>query len=310
MISLSFTILPVFLLLIMGGILSKYRFPSELFWSGVDKLVYWVLFPALLYTKTSSVDFSHPIVADYLIIFLSSITIISCLVLITNYFLKVSPPTSSTMMQAGVRYNTFIALAVADKLYGDTGLLYATLGASIVIPTINVLMVSYMVIKHGKEGVSLSELIFKELFKNPLIISIFLGISVNLLGLGRVIPIYTITEILSQATLPLVLLAVGASLQFKEVQTAWKYIGVSTVIKMVVFPATIISLCIILDVSGVTAVVAVIIGTVPTATSGYALARQLGGNAPLMAVLISFQTAISIIMLPFVMWIARGIFLA
>ncbi|WP_191602626.1 AEC family transporter [Marinomonas algicola] len=309
MISLSLTILPVFLLLIMGIILSRYDFPSDSFWSGVDKLVYWVLFPSLLYTKTSEVDFSHPIVGRYAIIFLSTIALIFCLCLLVNTFMRASPPTCTTIVQAGVRFNTFIALAVADKLYGDVGLLYATLGASILIPTINVLVVIYMVVKHGKKGVSLSGLIVKELFKNPLIISILLGVSVNLLGASDVIPLYAITEILSQATLPLVLLAVGASLQFKEINTAWKYIWCSTIIKMTVFPTIIILLCITFDISGVVAAVAVIFGAVPTATSGYALARQLGGNAPLMAVLISSQTAISMAMLPMVMWVAQIIFL-
>ncbi|MCZ2720066.1 AEC family transporter [Marinomonas sp. 15G1-11] len=310
MISLSFTILPVFLLLVLGIVLSRYRFPSDSFWSGVDKLVYWVLFPSLLYTKTSEVDFSNPIVGSYATVFLSTIFIVCCCVLLVNYFFKSSPPTCTSMMQAGVRFNTFIALAVAEKLYGETGLLFATLGASILIPTINVLVVVYMVIKHGKEGVNLGSLIFKELFKNPLIISILLGVSVNLMGLSKVIPLYTITELLAQATLPLVLLAVGASLQFHEVKTAWKYIGFSTLIKMVIFPGVIIWLCLLLNVTGIMAAVAVIFGAVPTATSGYALARQLGGNAPLMAVLISFQTAISIFMLPFVMWIAQAIFLS
>jgi predicted permease len=73
--------------------------------------------------------------------------------------------------------------------------------------------------------------------------------------------------------------------------------------KMLVFPATLVGLALWMGLSPTAALVAGLFGAVPTAASGFTLARQMGGDAPLMATIITVQTAMSFVTLPATVWL-------
>jgi predicted permease len=308
--SLSLSILPVFLLLVAGAVCQRFRFPIDGFWLGVDKLAYWVLFPALLFHKTSQIDFSNPMLPKYASILLLALFVTAIFVFISAWLLKVTAPTASSMLQAGVRFNTFIVLALAGSLYGDEGLVLAALGASVLIPSVNVFLVASMVLMHrppAKKGVevSLPRLLSGALIRNPLIISIVLGSGLNLLGLTPIILISDVVGMLSQSALPLVLLAVGASIRLETIRSVGMTFVLSSVARFVMFPLVIGIMCWWLDVRGLPALVAVLFGTVPTATSAYALARQLGGDTGRMSAYITMQTLMSVLTVPVSVWLSQ-----
>jgi malonate transporter and related proteins len=309
--SLSLSVLPVFLLLMAGAVCQRWRFPMEGFWSGVDKFTYWVLFPALLFSKTSQIDFSNPMLPKYAFILLFALLVTAVFVFISTWLMKVVAPTASSMLQAGVRFNTFVMLALAGSLYGNDGLVLAALGASVLIPSVNVFLVVSMTLMHGPSSVdsssanSLSRLLSGALIRNPLIVSIVLGSSLNLLGLTPIILVSDVLSMLSQAALPLVLLAVGASVRFETIRSVGMTFVMSAVARFVVFPLVIGLMCWWLDVRGLPALVAVLFGVVPTATSAYALARQLGGDADRMSAYITMQTLLSVVTLPVSVWLSQ-----
>ncbi|QUX92900.1 AEC family transporter [Marinomonas sp. A3A] len=311
MFSLSLSVLPVFLLLMAGAVCQRWRFPMEGFWSGVDKFTYWVLFPALLFSKTSQIDFSNPMLPKYAFILLFALFVTAVFVFISTWLMKVVAPTASSMLQAGVRFNTFVMLALAGSLYGNDGLVLAALGASVLIPSVNVFLVVSMTLMHGPSSVdsssanSLSRLLSGALIRNPLIVSIVLGSSLNLLGLTPIILVSDVLSMLSQAALPLVLLAVGASVRFETIRSVGMTFVMSAVARFVVFPLVIGLMCWWLDVRGLPALVAVLFGVVPTATSAYALARQLGGDADRMSAYITMQTLLSVVTLPVSVWLSQ-----
>lgn len=310
MFSLSLSILPVFLLLIAGAALQRFRFPMEGFWPAVDKLSYWVLFPALLFHKTSQIDFTNPMLSKYAFILLFALCLSAVFVFITVWLLNVQAPTASSMLQAGVRFNTFIVLALAGSLYGNEGLVFAALGASVLIPAINVFLVVSMVLMHrppAKNGVvvTLPRLLSGALIRNPLIVSIVLGSGLNLLGMTPIILISDVVGMLSQSALPLVLLAVGASVRLETVRSVGMTFVLSSIARFVVFPFVIGVMCWWLDVRGLPALIAVLFGMAPTATSAYALARQLGGDADKMSAYITMQTLLSVLTVPVSVWLSQ-----
>lgn len=310
MLALSLTVLPIFVLLLFGALLQRKRFPVEGFWPGVDKLVYWIMFPAMLFYQTSRVDLSSPVLPSYASVLAFALVCVSLFVLAVCTLSKVDRPTGTSVLQAGVRFNTFIALAVASALYGEEGLVLATLGAAILIPTINVFLVISMVTLHGQQDASkpaksIPSLLVKELFKNPLILAIIAGISVNFMGIDKVFLVTDITGILARATLPLVLLAVGASLRMQAFKGAGSLLIWSSLARLLVFPLCIGIACNYLGLDPLVSCVAILFGAVPTATSAYALAKQLGGNAPIMSVFINVQTGLSVITLPLTMWLSQ-----
>lgn len=311
MFSLSLSVLPVFLLLVAGAVCQRWRFPMEGFWSGVDKLSYWVLFPALLFNKTSQIDFTNPMLPKYAFILLFALLATALFVFLTAWLMKVAAPTASSMLQAGVRFNTFIVLALAGSVYGNDGLVLAALGASVLIPAVNVFLVVSMVLMHGPSSadgsytVSLPRLVSGALIRNPLIVSILLGSGLNLLGLTPIILVSDVVGMLSQAALPLVLLAVGASVRLEAIRSVGMTFVMSSAARFIVFPLVIGVMCWWLDVRGLPALVAVLFGVVPTATSAYALARQLGGDADRMAAYITMQTLLSVMTLPLCIWLSQ-----
>ncbi|BFM49390.1 AEC family transporter [Marinomonas sp. THO17] len=307
MFSISLAILPVFALLMLGAVCQRWRFPVEGFWPGVDKLTYWLLFPALLFANTSQIDFSNRMLASYALILLLALAITAVFVFLVTWLLKTEAPTASSMLQAGVRFNTFIVLAVASSVYGDEGLVLAVLGGAILVPSINVFLVISMVIMHGPSGEShsLPRLLSGALIRNPLIISIALGVSLNLIGLTPIVVVSDVAHMLAKSALPMVLLAVGASVRMDAIRSVGATFWLSAAARFMVFPASIILTCWWLDVTGLPALVAVLFGFVPTATSAYALARQLGGDADKMAAYITLQILMSILTLPICIWMSQ-----
>lgn len=317
MFSLSMAIIPIFLLLMAGALCQRLRFPMEGFWVGVDKLTYWLLFPALLFYKTSQIDFSNPLLSQYALILLCALVITAIFTFVSAWCVKATAPTASSMLQAGVRFNTFIVLALAGSLYGNDGLIYAALGASVLIPSVNVFLVVSMVLMHGKPSKSdpvnalypsLPKLLSGALIRNPLIISIVLGSGLNLLGLTPIPVVSEMAELLSKAALPMVLLAVGASVRLEAIRSVGIFFVLSTIARFVVFPLSIGLMCWWLGITGLPALVAVLFGVVPTATSAYALARQLGGDAERMAAFITLQTILCVVTLPVSVWLSQMAF--
>ncbi|CUB02914.1 AEC family transporter [Marinomonas fungiae] len=304
--ALFIAILPVFLLIIVGSLLQRWRFPFDGFWQGVDRLVYWCLFPALLFTKTSVIDFSNPMLMRYGVVLISALAVTAAMVLLMARLLSVSNPTATSMLQAAVRFNTFITLALADRLYGAEGLVFAALGAAVLIPSVNIFLVVTMVSMHGQTQQPLTKLISKELLKNPLIVAIALGLGLNALGWTPIPILSDMTQMLSQATLPLVLLAVGAGVRWTTIRAVGATFWLSATGRFVIFPSVVLVACYLLGIQGLAAYVALLFGIVPTATSAYALAKQLGGDADRMAAFITLQTAMSLVTVPLSITLAHS----
>lgn len=294
-------ILPVFLILVLGLTLRKRGIIGEEIWNGLDKLVYWVMFPAMLFHKTSAAPIGGEVALPYAAALLPGIFLSGALIWLFGFLSKLPGPSISSTYQGAIRHNTYIGFAVVSVLLGEDGLLFAALATAIMVPFVNLLCVGTLVTLHGpKDGKTLPVRLLKELFKNPLIVSIFLGICWNFGGLGEIPVISPVLGMLTVAALPLALLCVGAGLRIKAMKTAGTPVVISSIGKFLILPAITASGLIYLGVTGTPALVALIFASLPTAASGYSLARQLGGDAPLVAGLITIQTLISVASLPVV----------
>jgi predicted permease len=112
-----------------------------------------------------------------------------------------------------------------------------------------------------------------------------------------------ILEPLSDLALPLGLMTVGAGLQLKALRGASMPFLVSSMAKLVGFPLLTAGLALLLGLEGMMVQVAILLAALPTATSSYILARQLGGDAPLMAGIISGQTLLAMVTIPLLLGI-------
>jgi malonate transporter and related proteins len=307
--AVALAVMPIFLLLVLGNVLRRNGFPGGDFWDLADKLTYWVLFPSLLFQATSTAPLSNDVISSYAFSLWSAAGTCAVFALFILYMMKMHKPIATSVLQGAVRHNTFIAFAVCETLLGPEGVLLAAVATAVLVPPTNLFCVSMLVIAQGKSSQkSLFKRLVQEIIRNPLIVAIFLGGCLNLSGLGPIPIIDSLTVIMSKAALPFALLSVGAGLHIKAIRVAGAAVAISSISKLLIFP-TILALT--LTVSGLTgtpAIVIMVYGAVPTASSGYALAKLMGGDAQVMAGIITVQTLLSLATIPVIITIAMSMF--
>ncbi len=311
MFSITLTIAPVFVLLMLGFGLRKRGFVSEEIWAGLDKLVYWVLFPALLFTKTAIAPLGGDILLPYLTsleagIFLSGLFIWLCIPLIKS---KLSNPSISSVYQGAIRYNTYMGFAVLVATQGPEAQFYGALATAVMVPFVNVLCVSTLATLHGNPDQHIVKRILLDLYRNPLLRAIILGVAWNITGLGPIPIIMPVLESLSSATLAMGLLSVGAGLRLRALKTASLPLVLSMIGKFLILPGVTYLGLTLWGLGGLPAFTAFLFSCLPTAASGYALARQMGGDSTLIAGIITIQTLFAMAILPFVILLGTYLYL-
>jgi malonate transporter len=303
------SIAPIFLMIVLGHALRRGGIPNVEFWNLNDKLVYWVLMPALLFYKTSTIELSLHFIGSYASVLVGAFAAAAVVGTALAKLAGLPNPVASSVLQGSARHNTFVALAVAERVYGTDGLAVAALATAILIPVTNLTMVSAMVSMHRKAGeTGYLKPILRDLGRNPLLISVLLGLAVNLSGIGPIPILHETLGILGGAALPIVLMCVGANIRLRAMQTSAVPVLFSIIGKMVVFPVMIVTLSTLLGLSTLEMSVALLFGAAPTASSAYTLARQMGGDAPLMAAIVTIQTGLAFLTLPATVYLVEHYF--
>ena len=301
MLTIFLAIAPVIVIIMMGYSLRRGNILSIEFWNFNDSLVYRILMPALFFAKISTADLSGNL-GDYaFLLYAGFFAAIFC-----GWFLgrEIQAPQASSLMQGSARFNTFIGLAIAEAVYGTKGLQLAVLGSALLVPIVNVTVVSLMARQLGSSGKS----ILIELVKNPLILSICAGVLFNLTGLNEVAVLHEIARILGNAALPIMLLCVGANLKLRGLSGSRKIIGFSMVGKFLINPIAVVFAALVLNTDPLFIQVALIFAALPTGVASYTLAREMQGDAPLMAAIITIQTLLSFIILPLTLLLGQVVF--
>ena len=145
-------IAPIFLLIILGLILRRINFPGDEFWSLNDKFAYWVLFPALLYAKTSTIQLSGDLIRPYAVVIYASFIGAVLFGLIIGKLLGFDPATAGSVLQGCARHNSFLALGLAERIFGNDGLSQAIIISALLIPFTNIVSVTALVVLKSKAG--------------------------------------------------------------------------------------------------------------------------------------------------------------
>jgi malonate transporter len=293
---------PVFLLIILGNFLRRIKVPDVSFWEINDKLCYWVLIPALLFHYISQINLSSEMLYSYSIIIYVGFFIAILTVLILGKLLGYPPERWTSILQGAVRQNAFIALAITGSLFGDEGLKIASIFMLIYVPSINIIIVTIMVMNFGqsKENASNNELItvFVELSKNPFILAMIIGLIFSITQSENLTVIIDTSGLLGSAALPIMLLTIGAKIKVRDLALTITPIIISNFLKLLALPMIAFFVANYLGLSEIEVIVAVIFAAVPTAVSSHTLARQFGADDQLMTSIITTQVILSFITIP------------
>jgi malonate transporter len=295
--SIASLLLPDFSLILLGVILMRItRWGSE-FWAGLEKMVYYVLFPALLFYSTSRtpLDFSvtGKLIQAALLLVLGGIA----MGWLARPLFKVGPMSFESALQTAFRFNSYMALAIAYRLGGDTGTSMMALIIGFAVPLCNMAAVHALVHKSG--GLA------KELAKNPLLLATASGVLFNLSGLPMPEVAGVLLSRMGNASIALGLILVGAGLRLSGLSEGKAMSAYFIAVKLLAMPALALLLGRLFGLPWLQLQILVMFGALPTASSAYVLAARLGGNAPLVAFIISAGTLVSIATLPLWLYLAR-----
>ena len=295
MAAILFNLIPVFALIALGWAIARLKLFSESFWPELEKLTYYILFPALLIHRLANANFESLSLSDAAIPVITALAVTSLATFIWQFLFKADATDFTSVYQGAIRFNTYLALASVNALTGDEGLIIAAVVIAILIPMINLLCVSVFQIMLHRQS---SNPYWKTLATNPLILGCLIGIGLNLSQFELPLVVMEWLGMLGKTALPLGLIAVGVGIKVRQMGHHWLSLISASAFKLIAMPLGFLLGAILLDANSLITEVLIIIAAQPTASSAYILARQLGGNTTLMANIISSQTLLALFSIP------------
>jgi len=294
-------LIPVFFVIAFGVVLRRTLLSAAEAWLGLERLTYFVLFPALLATTTATADLTDiPVAGIAAALFLAVVTLSAALFAARVplvRMLALSGPAYSSLFQGATRWNTYVGLAITGALYGPPGLALISVAIVAIVPIVNVINV-WILAHYAADAPPGLKTVAGHVLRNPFIWSSLAGFALNLSGLPLPKVIVTFGDILGRASLSLGLLLVGAGLVLDEVVKPDVRVYVTAALKLFAMPAIAIGIGATFGLSGEALAVVAIAASAPSAPSGYVLARQLGGDAPLLARILTFETLAALVTIP------------
>jgi malonate transporter len=288
-------LIPDLALIATGALLARLPGWGDALWAGLERLVYQVLFPTLLFTAL----LRHPIDAGAAAPFAAAVLAVLGLGIGLGGFgqrlFPVAPRRFASAVQCAFRFNSYLALALAQRLGGDAGVALCAIVVAVAVPTGNAAAVWYLA-RHSGAG------LLRELSRNPLVLATLAGLAANLTGVSLAEPIDAYLARMSAAALALGLIVVGAGLKPSAARGDDGFARYLLGVKLLAMPAAALGIAHGLGLPPMPAQILVLFAAVPSASACYILAARMGGDGPYVARLVTTTTIASAATLP--LWLA------
>lgn len=301
MTSLFDSVLTVLIVTMLGWALMRFRAVSQEQWNGFEQVSFHVFFPAIIIDSLVKADLkSVPALGFGLAIF-TAVLLTGLLLLALRPLMArtigLTDPAFSSVFQGAVRWNTFMAVSMAGLLHGQRGLALVAVAIVAIIPLMNVTCV--LILRRFGEGHQ-GSLNLLNLLKNPFIWSSLLGIALNLTGVPLPKAVGAAIDMCGKAALSTALLLVGSGLRLGDLGKPTPALLISSGVKLLVIPLFAALFGRLAGLQGGDLALLLICASVPTAGAAYIMARQMGGDARLMAAIITFETVACVVTIPLV----------
>lgn len=297
---------PIVACLILGKALTKIKLFDDIHWPSLEKVMFWIFLPLLIFRAISqgSFDFRSHVTLAYVFFFAQVIMVM--LAIVHSRIGRLPNKSMTSLFQSAARWNNVIPIAIVATLFGVDGMAYVAVALAVMVPVANISCIIVMKYKLTSESPS-AAYIFVTVLKNPLIIACICGFAANIYHINIPAPVIHFIDIFASATLGVGLLAVGAGTTFLTLSNNKLHIFLATLSKLILMPFVTICLCLIFGITGLELTVAAICTAAPTAMQGYIVARNMGGDSELMALLISSQHILSILTIPTVILVVQSV---
>ena len=293
-------LLPVFLLIVLGFILKRTLMRLETQWHGLERLTYYVLLPVLLVQTLVKADLTKVPVAGVGGALLLAVLAMSLLCLALRpllTFASVDGPAFTSIFQGATRWQTYVALAVSGNLFGDLGLALASVAMVAIIPLANVFSVGVLAHYASAQKRSAGAIVMT-VVRNPLIWACAIGLALNVTQIPLPKLWHEVADPLGRSSLPIGLLVTGAGLHLESMFRPSLAASLAVFLKLVLMPVIAVALALLFGLTGSHLAIVTVCSAVPTSSSAYVMARQMGGDAPLLAQIITLQTILAAVTMP------------
>jgi len=288
-------LLPDFMLIVVGFVLCRFTALNRPVWEAAERLVYYVLFPVLLFNSILKSPLQP---AQTISLAAASVGTVACGIVLSlslKHWPGVDARLHASGAQVAFRFNSFIALALSERLGGPQALAWTALMIALCVPLCNVAAV-WPLARHGGHSYG------RELVRNPLILSTLGGLLANLAGLQFPDAVATTLQRIGLAALPVGLMAVGAGLRLGGLKAAPWLAATLLTLRHAVLPVIAIGLTAALGLPAEQRMVVVLFAALPTASSAYVLAARMGGDGSYTAGLVTLSTLLAMVSIP--VWLA------
>ncbi len=289
--SLALLLIPDFALILFGFFLNRITDWGRHFWTGLEKLIYFVLFPALLFNSIARTKIDLVAAAPALKTALLTVLIGMALAWLAKWLLKPDAKIFASGFQTAFRFNSYIGLAIAGRLHGEAGIAAFGIIIGLVVPLCNVGAV-WALTRNSQASLA------RELLQNPLILATLGGVLYSLSGSPLPETLQLLISRMGAASLACGLLAVGAALRLDGVGRNASLIAYFTGVKLLAMPLAALLLARVFGLSGVFFDMVILFAALPTATSAYVLAVRMGGDGPVVAQCVTISTLAGMLAIP------------
>lgn len=289
-------VLPVFLVIGLGFSLKRTNLVNGDFLFQLNRLIFYVALPALLFHKISAADFSASFNPFLLIGMFVSVVMVFGISYMYTVLRKYPPEARGAFCQGAFRGNlAYIGLAIVFNAYGEEGFAVAGILVGFLVPVFNLLAVIALLLprKDGEHSLGTAFWMYQFIF-NPLIIACFVGTMWSFLGFSVPQIVDKALDIVTGMSLPLALIAIGASFSPQKLKGELIKAAFSAGIKIVWMPLLTLFILMILGVRGTELAIGVLLAATPTATTAYIMAQQLKSDAELTGAIIMLSTLLSV----------------
>jgi len=291
------SVFPVFLVIVAGAVLRRFRFLDEGFIDAANALVYYLLLPALLFHEVSATQFSEAFSGPLVIGGYAATLATFFLAWALSGALGAGPAERGSFVQGSFRANlAYVGLPIVFSAVGQAGLRKAGIFLGFIVPLLNTLAVVALMAPHGVgkgNGRETAGRVLRQVAANPIILACLAGVAWSLLKLPVPAMARRTLSLLTPATLPLSLLCLGGSFSFERARRGFALAALATVLKVVVLTGIGLVLYHRMGVSGDDLRIGAIMLGCPTAVITYVMAAQLEGDADLAGTIVLVSTAAS-----------------
>lgn len=292
---------PAFGLIALGMLLKRRMLRDGAVWAGIERLVFYVLMPALLVSSISSVDLRNLPFGGMAASIWVALLLGTALALLLARLMRQEHASATSVLQGGIRFNNLVAFAVTGGVLGPPGVALGGVTTGLIVPCVQ-LILTIAFAMGGERGWPHPASVLRQVALNPLILACLLGFALSALG-GLPPGVGPLLRALGGASVALGLLAVGAAL---TPGTLWDRPLLQNLVaaqKLLLMPLLTLMLTRLFGLDALAASVAVLFMAMPTATTGYVMARAMGGDAPLIAAMTTGQHILAVLSLPFWVWL-------